>query len=894
MAIVDLAGLGEDLPSQLVECDICIIGSGPAGASIVRELATTGLRITVLESGGSARLPDADLLNMVEDVGRPRQADQWAVRNRILGGSSHTWGGRCAPFDEIDLQDRPWVPASGWPIPLETIAPYLDRSAAHLGLAMGAGFNGSHFWTIAGRPVPPLPDPDLLLPIVWQFSRDPDESYPFEYMRFGRHIERWGGADTLVVTGATALGIHTVESGKAVAAVEYAGFDGRRRMLKAPAVVLCAGGIENARLLLASDSRSPTGLGNDHDMVGRYLMDHLRGPAASFAVGGSEALQRYFGRFNIRKHLFRVGMRLSPEVQRREELLNCAAWLGEVLSERDPWDALRRTFSGKPRLPEDIRLIAANAGMLGRGLKQYFVDRNGVPRALDALELVAMCEQRPDPDSRVTLSDQRDRLGQRLPRTDWRVHDDESRTMRRMAELVAAECARLGFGSPVLADWVRDRAAMPLSFVDVAHPTGTTRMSGDPAQGVVDRNCQVHGVEGLYVAGSSVFPTASHCNPTQMIVALALRAADCIKERAQRPTALPLSGALRHRSGARILVTGATGRIGRTVVADLVERGYRVRATTSRTPPETTGDAIEWRVVDLATATDYDAIVAGCDAVIHLAAELGRKEVMRQVNVEATRLLAAAAERAQIKGFCYVSTVSVYGSGLARDITEASPVLTPDRDIASEYWALDYVREYGRTKLAGEMAIREIAASVPYVILRPTVVVNPGQLVGIRDWGRVKRYLAAHRHAHHIYDRDVSDAAIWAIERGPAGRLPAGSVETFNLSEDDFAEPTHADFMRKAFAVTGDERFRFVKVPGFGDWLHDALRFRSLPLRNPLWRMRFPNTKIKAAGWSPRFGMAKAYERAFEILRREGASAVGAGTVTDPVGTDGPLTTAQS
>jgi choline dehydrogenase-like flavoprotein/nucleoside-diphosphate-sugar epimerase len=890
MAIVDLAGLGDDLPSQLVACDICIIGTGPAGASIVRELGATGLRITVLESGGTVRLPEADLLNAVEDVGRPRQADQWAVRNRILGGSSHTWGGRCAPFDEIDLQDRPWVPASGWPIDFETIEPYLDRSAAHLGLTVGTGFNGPDFWAIAGRPMPPLPDPGLLAPIIWQFSRDPEESYPFEYMRFGRHVERWGGPNTLVVTGATALQIHTVESGGAVSGVEYAGPDKRRRVLKANAVILCAGGIENARLLLCSDSHSPRGLGNDRDMVGRYLMDHLRGPTASFSTEGSEALQRYFGRFNIRKHLFRVGMRLAPEIQREEELLNCAAWLGEVLSERDPWDAIRRTFSGKPRLPEDIRLIAANAGMLGRGLKQYFVDRNGIPRALDALELVCMCEQRPDPDSRITLSDQRDWLGQRLPRTDWRVHDDESRTMRRMAELVAAECGRLGFGAPVLADWVRDGGTMPISFVDVAHPTGTTRMSDDPAHGVVDRDCQVHGVEGLFVAGSSVFPTASHCNPTQMIVALALRTADRLKELNSRRAIPSISG---RRQEGRILVTGATGRIGRTVVADLVERGYRVRATTSRTPPETAGDTVEWRVVDLATATDYSDIVSGCDAVIHLAAELGRKEVMRQVNVEATRLLAMAAERAGVKAFCYVSTVSVYGSGLAREMTETSPVLTPDRDVASEYWALDYVREYGRTKLAGEIAIRETAVAVPYVVLRPTVVVNPDQLVGIRDWGRVKRYLAAHRHAHHIYDRDVSDAAIWAIERGLSGRLSAGTVETFNLSEDEFAEPTHADFMRKAFAVTGDERFRFVKVPGFGDWLHDALRFRSLPLRNPLWRMRFPNAKIKAAGWSPRFGMAKAYEQAFQILRREAASPVGAGKASGPVGAAAPLTTAK-
>ena len=69
--------------------------------------------------------------------------------------------------------------------------------------------------------------------------------------------------------------------------------------------------------------------------------------------------------------------------------------------------------------------------------------------------------------------------------------------------------------------------------------SGTTRMADDPARGVVDAQCQVHGVHGLFIAGSSVFPTAGHANPTQMIVALAVRLADTLKDRA---AASPRSG----------------------------------------------------------------------------------------------------------------------------------------------------------------------------------------------------------------------------------------------------------------------------------------------------------------------------------------------------------------
>jgi nucleoside-diphosphate-sugar epimerase len=326
----------------------------------------------------------------------------------------------------------------------------------------------------------------------------------------------------------------------------------------------------------------------------------------------------------------------------------------------------------------------------------------------------------------------------------------------------------------------------------------------------------------------------------------------------------------------RVLVTGATGRIGRVVVVDLLARGYRVRATSSKPQAELNAstDALEWQSFDFMAATDYDGLVAGCDAIVHLAAELGEMERMPKVNLDATRGLAQAAERAGVKALCYISSVSVYGSGQARVMTEDSPVLTVEHDIRSEYWARDFVRMYGRTKLAGERAIADAACKVRSVILRPTVVVDIHQIVGIRDWSMFERNLRAHRHAHHVYVWDVSGAIIWAVERTLNGAGAPGSVETFNLSEDEFAEPTYAEFMSKAFAVSKDPRFRIFKVPGLADWLLHILRFHSLPLRDPIWRMRFPNDRLRAAGFRLRFGMEKANALALDTLRRESNSEI--------------------
>ena len=885
MPIIDMRAVDDDGAAPLQDCDVCIIGSGPAGSTIARELSGTALRVTLLESGGTLRDPDADALNDVVNVGYPRLADQWAVRNRILGGTSHTWGGRCAPFDAIDLETRSWVPESGWPFSIADLAPYLDRSAPHLGLAVGSGFSDERFWALAGGRSPrSVPDPDVLLPFFWQFSRDRDETYPFEHMRVGRKLAERVGANVTLVTGATVLRIDPVDSGRAVRSVAVAAPDGRVVSLAARTVVVCAGGIENARILLASDTVVAGGLGNRHDTVGRYFMDHLRGPVGTFALAGSGALQKRFGRHNLRGHLFRAGLRLSPEIQRQEGLLNCAAWLGEVVAPDDPWNALKRILDGRPELPADAKAVAANAGLYLRGFKDYFVERSGVPRKLESLTLDCMGDQRPDRDSRVTLSDRHDRFGMRLPRVDWRVHPEEAHTVRRLAELVAEQLPRMGLPAPTLSPWVREGAGYPEEFRDVAHPSGTTRMASDPAKGVVDAHCEVHGVSGLYLAGSSVFPTLSHCNPTQMIVALAIRLADRIKATAAVPARAGQGVAAEARMGeaaTRVLVTGATGRIGHVVVEDLLSRGYAVRAITSRAelPPVAPGAALEWRRFDLQTDTDYDGLVAGCQAVLHIAAEMAEPARMQRANVEATGWLADAAERAGIGAFCYTSSIAVYGSGRTRVMHEGAPVLTHDRDIRNEYWAVDQTRAYGRTKLGGEVALRARAKAVRYVILRPAVVVSVAQIVEIREWTRVKRTLAAHRHAHHVYVGDVADAIIWSMERALAGTGAPGSIETFNLSEEDVPDPTHAAFLRKAYAVSGDPRFKVPPVPWPADWLRDFMRFRTLPLRNPGWRMRFPGDALAAAGYRHRYGMARAYALALDAIRedaRQGRAATGA------------------
>jgi choline dehydrogenase-like flavoprotein len=535
MPVQDLRAIPTD---ATLEADVCIVGSGPAGATIALELANGNSKVIVVESGGLQRNTEVDQINEIESIGWPRIMDQWLVRNRMLGGTSNTWAGRCAPLDEIDYQARDWVPHSGWPVGFDELTPYLDRSISHLGLAAIKGYIAENsFWTSAKRRRPaPRFDDKLLSPVFWQFSEDSGNSRR-DVVNFGQRLLRNKACNINVILNATVTHLNTSPSGTAIESVDLRTATGERRKVSAPNVILCAGGIENARLLLVSNRAVPNGLGNRHDLVGRYLMDHLKGKIGGFDSRYAKPLRSLFGRYLVKsgngRHWFHQGVRLSAVAQREQSLLNCALFLDEheFVAPDDPWMAIRRMIQGKGSLIGEGLSVASNAPFVAYGLYEYLVRNNSLPRKLTEVVIRCIVEQRPDPDSRVTLSYRTDKFGVPLSRINWRVSEQERKTVETTAMLFSSEVRRLGIAEFELENWIARAEGFPPHFLDIAHPTGTTRMSNDCRSGVVDLNCEVYGTNGLFIAGSSVFPTAGHANPTQMIVALAVRLADTLKRR---------------------------------------------------------------------------------------------------------------------------------------------------------------------------------------------------------------------------------------------------------------------------------------------------------------------------------------------------------------------------
>jgi choline dehydrogenase-like flavoprotein len=531
--VSDLRALKDNL---VIESDLCIVGSGPAGLSIAKEFVGTNIKVVILESGGKSEEAETQALYEIESIGVPRQMNQDVIRSRILGGSSHIWTGRVAPFDELDFKERSWVPYSGWSISRRSLDPYLVRGGENLGL--GPHCYDEQLWE-KFRVNPPAAslNTSQVHPVFWQFSKHVTNRQ--EPMRFGQGFMPEGASNIQLILHANVTHLNTNQAGTKLESVEVSTLEGKKACVKARAIVLACGGIENARLMLASNRIVPHGVGNQNDLVGRFLMDHPGCVLGSFDPDSAQEVRDRFGHYWLDdakgRHVYLHGIALSHKLQEKEQLLNCAAYLETVASEDDAWGTLRelktRLKEGKISLKsyQTALNVLTRSPEIGHGLYRRYLKHRPTINKAEKVELFCHVEQRPDPDSRVMLSDKVDRLGMPISKLNWKISEQERQSVRRLAHLICDEFNRLGLPKPTLSAWLDQKEGWEPNFSDRAHPTGTTRMSDDPTQGVVDSNCQVHGVEGLFVAGSSVFPTAGYANPTLMIVGMSLRLADWLK-----------------------------------------------------------------------------------------------------------------------------------------------------------------------------------------------------------------------------------------------------------------------------------------------------------------------------------------------------------------------------
>jgi choline dehydrogenase-like flavoprotein len=466
-----------------VEFDLVIIGAGPAGITLARELALTGRRIALLEAGGLTH-PDAEQLSLYEGEVTGLPYPIAASRQRFFGGTSNHWGGWCRPLDAVDFSARPWMPGNGWPIKRSELMPFYRRAHDFVEIPT------------QDYEIEDDVDEDVVLP-AGNNSAFRNAGFRFSPpTRFGqRYRDELRGLDNVSVFLHATVTDLVHNRGRVQKAVIRT-LDGHRFGFSAGLFVLATGGLEVPRLLLHTATSDRAALGNRSGRVGRYFMEHF-GYSPGYLMTRSELK---YHRHEGRDAPLMPVLTPSVEVMQRLEVNNCCLLLTAVEPDTAwPPEALQ-TPALAPRL--DVSAWRYRITMIN--------------------------EPTPNPESRVSLSDERDALGLRKLQLHWAIVDRDLDGIDRLIKELARWLGQSGLGRMQYSRPVSPETTQ--SFTGGMHHMGATRMSRDPADGVVDTDCRVHGTDNLYVASSAVFPQSGYSNPTLTILALSLRLADHLKE----------------------------------------------------------------------------------------------------------------------------------------------------------------------------------------------------------------------------------------------------------------------------------------------------------------------------------------------------------------------------
>ncbi len=505
-----------------LESDVCIVGAGAAGLMLAREFLGSRFSATVLEAGGLR--PDRETQSLLAGEA-PNYWPLEHIRLACLGGTTRVWAGWCRPLEPSVFSRRPWLESDGWPFSRSELDPFYER--AHEVCQLGPYEYRVDAWT-SPRAARLCLREDLIESALFHIS-------PTHFGKVYRS-ELAGSRNVRVLLRAVAAELMSSESGSQVTHLLARTLSGTSFKIAARCYVLAAGGIENARVLLLSDRSRRCGLGNDNDLVGRNFTEHMYVTSGRLALGVERPRMDFYWRHQAvcghETAALRGVFKLPTARVEAEQLLNSAILVlppyeSEWLLASRGARALELIGASVHRgwLPGDIsrefwELARDPVGAIAKGFGRLF-RRRGLPRAV---LLRAYCEPAPNTANRVSLARSRDRLGRRRIRLVWRPAELEWKSIERTHELLneAVRCAGLGR----VERYSRDTGP---AIEGGKHHMGTTRMHSDPQRGVVDADCRVHGVDNLFITGSSVFPTAGFANPTLTIVALALRLAEHLK-----------------------------------------------------------------------------------------------------------------------------------------------------------------------------------------------------------------------------------------------------------------------------------------------------------------------------------------------------------------------------
>lgn len=533
--------------------DICIIGSGPAGIILCAELADTNIKICLLESGGLRKSKKADELRRVISDGVDIKAYS---RERVVGGASSTWSGLSATLDEIDMAERDFLGVPGWPIAHSGLERYWEAASAKYRFPSDDKFKDFALLRTESEVRPQwttLAEKVFLAPSEPQrFAKEHESIFKRE------NVDLVYNATVVRLEGRQKEGRNIVEHAVALSP------DKHSHTISARFFVLATGGIENARLLLNSTDLCSSGLGNEHDRVGRYFMNHPKNTYGVIRLKKPVHNAAYYFGCMKKDYLGYAGLRLRHDVQQRLKVLNSYVRLEPIF----PWSGnpgvqaavflakkmkmllsvWKKNQSGQTvplrdyaETGDDSLLQAAQNDFYVwlRALLSVFFNLPTVVRYAHArlwwknkppitkLGIRNFMEMEPHPENRVILGEHKDEYGQPVPIVRHAPTTLDRLSLVKLHNILAEEFETNGLGD--MESNIESETQWPVDQ-DASHHLGATRMGNDPATSVVNSDLRLHGVENVFCAGGSVFSTSGCANPTLTICALSIRLAEHLKK----------------------------------------------------------------------------------------------------------------------------------------------------------------------------------------------------------------------------------------------------------------------------------------------------------------------------------------------------------------------------
>ena len=494
---------------------ICIVGAGAAGICLAVELAQQGKSVMLLEGGGRDIEDAAQEPYRSEVVGHAHRGIHTG-RFRAHGGTTTRWGGQILELNAEDFERRDWIPASGWPITHAELEPFYRRALDFEGLG-NVLRNDTDVWKSLGLAEPSFPELESYLT---RWCPEPN---------FARlHSRTLEAADNLQIW-LHANAVELLFDNEIVRSLRVRTQQGNEVLIHADHFVFCMGTIECVRFFL--QPRVGDLPWNRSGLLGRHFQDHVDANAARVIPRNRRHFAELFDNIFLRGFKYHPKLRLDPGEQRRARILNCAATMSFSGNADEALAVTKATAKHllRGRFGElnatDVLQSARHAPLLARQAARYAIHHRAYNPASAEIHLRVHCEQRPDSESSITLSAERDSLGLLRSRLDWRISPLELDTIRSYAQVAANSLARVALVEPDPALISRDPSFLDRCD-DSNHHMGGMRMAASPADGVVTPGLLLQGTRNVYVCSGAVFPSSGFSNPTHTVLALAMRLAD--------------------------------------------------------------------------------------------------------------------------------------------------------------------------------------------------------------------------------------------------------------------------------------------------------------------------------------------------------------------------------